>query len=95
VTPAPVTAAIRAVAILLRKHVVCEIAEAAAKTISSTLTDSLATRFVDHTIAALAPQIASIHVASEALAKTAQLAGDTLSTTLDKAEKLHRLASHE
>ncbi|KAG2747165.1 hypothetical protein P692DRAFT_201791369 [Suillus brevipes Sb2] len=95
VTPAPVTAATRAVAILLRKHVVCEIAEAAAKTISSTLTDSLATRLVDHTIAALAPQIASIHVASEALAKTAQLADNTLSTTLDKAEKLHRLASHE
>ncbi|KAG1724725.1 hypothetical protein EDB19DRAFT_1834058 [Suillus lakei] len=95
VTPAPVTAAIRAVAILLRKHIICKIAEAAAKSLSSTLADSVTTHLVDHTIAALAPQIANIHVASEALAKTVQLADDTLSTTLDKAEKLHQLGSHE
>ncbi|KAG1880141.1 hypothetical protein F4604DRAFT_1679248 [Suillus subluteus] len=110
-TPAPVTAAIRAVAFILRKHVVCEIAEAAAKnlvtslstslsaslstSISSTLTESLSTRLVDHTIAALAPQVARIHAASEALSRTAQQADETLTTTLDKAERLHRIASNE
>ncbi|KAG2355662.1 hypothetical protein BDR07DRAFT_1490529 [Suillus spraguei] len=68
-TPVPVTAAVRAVAFILRKHVVCEIAEAAAKnlatslstSLTATLTKSLSTRLVDHTIAALAPQVASGH----------------------------------
>jgi hypothetical protein len=94
-TPSPVIAAIRAVAFLLRKQVVCEIAEAAANTLASSLTESISSRLVDHTIAALAPQIASIHVASEALSKTAQQADTTLTTTLDKAERVHRLAANE
>ncbi|KAG1873974.1 hypothetical protein F4604DRAFT_1904060 [Suillus subluteus] len=99
VTPVPVNAAIRAVAFLLKKQIVCEIAEAAAKelalTLSGTLTESLSTRLVDHTIAAIAPQIAGIHVASESLAETAQKAENTLIVTLDKAERLHRLARDE
>ncbi|KAG2746340.1 hypothetical protein P692DRAFT_20782591, partial [Suillus brevipes Sb2] len=86
-TPTPVIAAIRAVAFLLRKQVVCEIAEAAANTLATSLTDTISSRLVDHAIAALAPQIANIHVASEALSKTAQQADTTLATTLDKAER--------
>ncbi|KAG2738752.1 hypothetical protein P692DRAFT_20920594 [Suillus brevipes Sb2] len=90
-TPVPVISAIRAVAFILKKHTACEIADAAAKTLatslSTALTESISTRLVDHTIAALAPQVASIHAASEALAKTAQQAEDTLTTTLDKAER--------
>jgi hypothetical protein len=95
-TPVPVVSAIRVVAFILKKHTACEIAEAAAKTLatslSAALTDSISTRLVDHTIAALAPQVANIHAASEALAKTAQQAEDTLTTTLDKAERLHHYA---
>ncbi|KAG2357201.1 CHAT domain-containing protein [Suillus spraguei] len=56
VTPAPVHAAIRAVAFLLRKHTACEIAEAAAKNLATSLTDALtntlSNRIVDHTVAA-------------------------------------------
>lgn len=59
------------------------------------MTNSISARLVDHTIAALAPQVANIHAASEALAKTAQQAEDTLTTTLDKAECLHRYAKDE
>ncbi|KAG2740247.1 hypothetical protein P692DRAFT_20753706, partial [Suillus brevipes Sb2] len=59
-TPVPVVSAIRAVAFILKKHTACEIAEAAAKTLatslSAALTESISTRLVDHTIAALAPQ---------------------------------------
>lgn len=94
-TPTPVIAAIRAVAFLLRKQIVCEIAEAAANTLATSLTDTISSRLVDHAIAALAPQIASIHVASEALSKMAQQADTALTTTLDKAERLHRLAANE
>ncbi|KAG1860100.1 hypothetical protein F4604DRAFT_1684477 [Suillus subluteus] len=39
--------------------------------------------------------IAGIHVASESLAETAQKAENTLIVTLDKAERLHRLARDE
>ncbi|KAG1860233.1 hypothetical protein DFJ58DRAFT_726025 [Suillus subalutaceus] len=82
VTPVPVNAAICAVAFLLKKQMVCEIAEAAAKELALTLS-------------ALAPQIAGVHAASESLAKTAQKTEDTLAITLDKAECLHRIARDE
>jgi hypothetical protein len=98
-TPVPVNAAIRAVAFLLKKQIVCEIAEAAARNLAedltSRLTDTLTTRLVDHTIAALAPQVATVHAASESLAKTAQKTEDSLLVTLDKAERLHRIAREE
>jgi hypothetical protein len=98
-TPVPVNAAIRAVAFLLKKQIVCEIAEAAARNLAedltNRLTDTLTTRLIDHTIAALAPQVTNIHAASESLAKTAQKTEDSLLVTLDKAERLHRIAREE
>ncbi|KAG1861096.1 hypothetical protein DFJ58DRAFT_725789 [Suillus subalutaceus] len=64
-TPVPVITAIRAVAFILKKHITCEIADAAAQYLATTLADSLAESLtywlVDHTIAALAPQVAEVH----------------------------------
>jgi hypothetical protein len=98
-TPVPVNAAIRAVTFLLKKQVVCEIAEAVAEkltlTLSASLTESLSTRLVDYTIAALAPQIAGVHASLENLAKTAKKTEDTLTVILDKAQRLHRIARYE
>jgi hypothetical protein len=59
------------------------------------LTDTLTTCLVDHTIAALAPQVANVHAALESLAKTAQKTEDSLLVTLDKAERLHQIAREE
>ncbi|KAG2076439.1 hypothetical protein BDR04DRAFT_1148882 [Suillus decipiens] len=84
-----VIAAIRAVAFLLQKQVICEITKTAANTLATSLTESISSCLIDHTITALAPHIASIHVASEALSKTAQQVDENLTTTLDKAECLH------
>ncbi|KAG1809790.1 uncharacterized protein HD556DRAFT_1302221 [Suillus plorans] len=99
VTPVPVTAAIRAVAFILKKQIACEIADTAAQRLADTLTNSLSesitNRLVDHAIAALAPQVAEVHTASQALAKTAQQAENTLISSLDKAECLHRIARDE
>ncbi|KAG0704754.1 hypothetical protein DFH29DRAFT_873592 [Suillus ampliporus] len=53
-TPLPVITAIRAVAFILKKHIACEIAEAAAKQLLDTLTPQI----VQHVIAAIAPQVA-------------------------------------
>ncbi|KAG2068760.1 hypothetical protein BDR04DRAFT_1157432 [Suillus decipiens] len=78
-TPALVNAAIRAVMFLLKKR------------IDNTLT----THLVDHTIAALAPQVANVHATAESLAKTAQKMEDTLLLTLDKVERLHQIAREE
>lgn len=94
-TPLPVVSAIRAVAFILKKHTACEIAEAAARQLADTLSDAITGKIVDHAIAALAPQIASLHSASEALAVTAKNAEDTLTTSLDKTERIHRLAKDE
>lgn len=97
--PAPVITAIRAFAFIPKKHIVCETAEAAAIHLATVLVDSLSnsvsTHLVDHTIAALAPQIAVVHSESEALAMMAQKTEDNLTTTLDKAEKLRCLVSDE
>jgi hypothetical protein len=73
-TPLPVNTAIRAVAFLLKRHVAYEIAEVAAKHLS----DMLAPRIVDHVIAAIAPQVATVHNASE-----------TLSLTITQAKEIH------
>ncbi|KAG0696427.1 hypothetical protein DFH29DRAFT_1072095 [Suillus ampliporus] len=51
-TPLPVITAIRAAAFILKKHIACEIAEAAAKQLS----DNLTPHIVQHVIAAIAPQ---------------------------------------
>lgn len=57
-----------------------EIAEVAAKH----LLDTLSLRIVDHVIAAIAPQVANVHIASE-----------TLSTTITQAKDLHRTMKSE
>ncbi|KAG2130977.1 uncharacterized protein EDB93DRAFT_1255633 [Suillus bovinus] len=74
VTPLPVNAVICAVAFLLKQHVAYEITEAATKHISDTLTPQI----IDHIIAAVAPQVANVHMASE-----------SLSTTLMQVKELH------
>lgn len=77
--PLPVTSAIRAVAFLLKDHVACEIADSAA----TRLTDVLTPRLVDHVIAAIAPQVASILTTSEALRDTLVQA-TTLQNTINR-----------
>lgn len=94
-TPIPIISAIRAVAFILKKHAVCDIAEAASKQLADTLSDAITNKLVDHAIAALAPQIAGLHSALEALAETAKKAEDTLTSSLDKAERIHQLARDE
>ncbi|KAG1791261.1 uncharacterized protein HD556DRAFT_1310124 [Suillus plorans] len=77
--PLPVTSAIRAVAFLLKDHVACEIADSTA----TRLTDVLTPRLVDHVIAAIAPQVASILTTSEALRDTLVQA-TTLQNTINR-----------
>ncbi|KAG1764617.1 hypothetical protein EDD22DRAFT_951548 [Suillus occidentalis] len=96
ITPAPVITAIRAFTFIPKKYIVCKIVEATAKHLVIALVDSLSNSIsTNHTIAALAPQITAIHSESEALAMTAQKTKDNLTTTLDKAEKLHYLARNK
>ncbi|KAG2740778.1 hypothetical protein P692DRAFT_20325513 [Suillus brevipes Sb2] len=56
---------------------------------------SLTTRLVDHIIAALVPQVASVLPTSEAMAKTAQKAKDIRTSFLDKVERIRQLAWDE
>lgn len=63
-TPAPVISATRAVAFILKEHIACDIAEKAAKQIS----ESLSARLVEHVVAAISPQVALVHSASQAIA---------------------------
>lgn len=66
-----------------------------ADTFTNAFVDLLTARLVDHTVAVLAPQVVGVHPASEALDKTAQKAEDTLTSSLDKARKIHWLAWDE
>ncbi|OJA15712.1 hypothetical protein AZE42_12979, partial [Rhizopogon vesiculosus] len=65
-TSLPVVTAIRAVAFLLKKHAVCEIAD----TVSQQISTDLIPHLVDNFIRAIAPQIAKVLSVSEFLDKT-------------------------
>src|SRR5437588_1735438 len=69
-TPLPVITATRAVAFILKKHTACEIASAAAKQ----LTDTLSSRIVNNVIGAIAPQVANVLSTSESLTSTLEQA---------------------
>ncbi|KAG2049923.1 hypothetical protein BDR06DRAFT_974877 [Suillus hirtellus] len=79
-TPVHVTSAIRAVAFIMKEHVASEIAELAAKQI----TDNLTAKLVDHVVAAISPQVALIHDASQ-----------TLNATIEDSTRLHTSISRE
>lgn len=74
--PLPVLTAIRSVIFLLKRHEADEIAETVALQVSTTvaqqISDSITTKLVDHVIAAIAPQVAKILIASESLEHAAQ-----------------------
>ncbi|KAG2739629.1 hypothetical protein P692DRAFT_20644775, partial [Suillus brevipes Sb2] len=84
-TPLPVTTAIRSVVFLLKQHVVDEISDAAACQISTTVaqqvTDSVATKLVDHHImTAINPQIDQLTTTS-----------NSLTSSLENASKIHQM----
>jgi len=76
----PVISAIRAVAFLLKEHNNNE----TAKTISTEVSNHLSQHISNHIVAAIAPQVAKILTTSE-----------SLNTTLEQAEKLHRNLTQE
>jgi len=77
-TPVPVVAAIRAVAFIMKDHVASEIAEKVAEQVAEKaaeqITGSLTTRLVDHVIAAISPQVALVHTASQSLSSSLEQA---------------------
>ncbi|KAG2743516.1 hypothetical protein P692DRAFT_20745645, partial [Suillus brevipes Sb2] len=79
-TPAPVIAATRAVAFILKEHAASELASLVAKQV----TDNVTSKLVDHVIAAISPQVALVHSASQ-----------SLTSTLDEATNLHRSIERE
>lgn len=79
-TPAPVIAATRAVAFLLKDHAANELADTIAKHITNNVTSKL----VDHVIAAISPQVALVHTASQ-----------SLTTLLDDTTNLHKSIGRE
>ncbi|KAG2335760.1 hypothetical protein BDR05DRAFT_1006478 [Suillus weaverae] len=89
--PLPVTTAVRAVAFILKKHIVCEIAEAAASHLSSKLTQQL----VEQITAAIKPSLASIQDASEHLQNSIQQTGTSLASTTEGIEHMHRMLKDE
>ncbi|KAG1798097.1 uncharacterized protein HD556DRAFT_1306148 [Suillus plorans] len=68
--PLAVTNAIRAVAFILKQQAASEIADVVAKAAAKQLTNSLSTNIVNSVIAAIAPQVASIHTTAESLIGT-------------------------
>lgn len=82
--PLAVTNAIRAVAFILKQHAASEIAEVVAKIAAEQLADSLSANIVNNVIAAIAPQVASIHTTAEAL-----------KTTFDHSKQLHDTMERE
>lgn len=79
-TPAPVIAATRAVAFILKDHVASEIANMVAKQV----TDSVTAKLVDHVVAAISPQVALVYNTSQ-----------SLTTTLEDAMSLHNSIGRE
>ncbi|KAG1790040.1 hypothetical protein EV424DRAFT_1561309 [Suillus variegatus] len=79
-TPAPVIAATRAVAFILKDHVASEIANMVAKQV----TDSVTAKLVDHVVAAISPQVALVYNTSQ-----------SLTTTLEDATSLHNSIGRE
>ncbi|KIK38869.1 hypothetical protein CY34DRAFT_90237, partial [Suillus luteus UH-Slu-Lm8-n1] len=82
--PLAVTNAIRAVAFILKQHATSEIAEVVAKITAEQLADSLSANIVNNVIAAIAPQVVSIHTTAEAL-----------KTTFDHSKQLHNTMERE
>lgn len=78
--PLPVTTAIRAVAFVLKRHIACEIAEAAAEHLS----DSISPKVTDQILATLTPQIDKIRKLSA-----------TLNSTILEAETLRKNIQYE
>ncbi|KIK34353.1 hypothetical protein CY34DRAFT_50906, partial [Suillus luteus UH-Slu-Lm8-n1] len=73
--PATVTAAIRAVAFIMKDHVADEMAERVAEKatgkvadrVAECITESFSAKMIDHVIAAISPQVALVHSASQSL----------------------------
>lgn len=78
--PIHVTLAICAVAFIMKEHIASKIAELAAKPI----TDNLTAKLVDHMVAAISLQVASIHNTSQ-----------TLNATIKGSAKLHTSIGRE
>ncbi|KAG2050326.1 hypothetical protein BDR06DRAFT_1011314 [Suillus hirtellus] len=68
--PLAITNAIRAVAFILKQQAASEIADVVAKAAADQLTNSLSTNIVNSVIAAITPQVASIHTTAESLKGT-------------------------
>ncbi|KAG2052428.1 hypothetical protein BDR06DRAFT_1009489 [Suillus hirtellus] len=68
--PLAITNAIRAVAFILKQQAASEIADVVAKAAADQLMNSLSTNIVNSVIAAIAPQVASIHTTAESLKGT-------------------------
>lgn len=79
-TPVLVIAAIRAVAFILKDHAASEIATLVAEQV----TDEVTSKIVEHVIAAISPQVALVHNASQ-----------TLTSTIEGAASLHNSISRE
>jgi hypothetical protein len=83
-TSVTVINAIRAVAFILKDHASSEIAEITAQQITATFTDNITTKLVDHVVAAISPQVALIHSASQ-----------DLSSSVENASALHKSLERE
>ncbi|KAG2357059.1 hypothetical protein BDR07DRAFT_1380405 [Suillus spraguei] len=82
--PLAVTNAIRAVAFILKQQAALEIADVVAKAAAEQLTYSLSTNIMNNVIAAITPQVASIHTTAE-----------TLKGTLAHSKQLHDAMEQE
>jgi chaperonin cofactor prefoldin len=89
--PLPVTSAIRAVAFILKKHSVCEIAKATAKQLTSELVPQLMTQLQE----TLSQHTSDLQATTEPIASSAQQINSTLAPTVEAAERLHKLLKDE
>jgi hypothetical protein len=87
----PVITAVQAVAFLLKKHTACEIAEATALQLSSTL----APQIIEQVITAIKPQMENICEATKNIKDGTQEPLDSLATTVEDAEHLHCMLKNE
>ncbi|KAG2036494.1 hypothetical protein BDR03DRAFT_1011651 [Suillus americanus] len=87
-TPAPVIAAIHAVAFIMKDHMASEIMEKVVEQVvakaAKQIMDSLTAHLVDHIIAAISPQVALVHTASQ-----------SLSSSLEQAASLQNMMNRE
>lgn len=83
--PLPVNSAIHVVAFILKKHTACEIAQAAAEQLATDLVPQLTAQLKD----AITLQVGNITSASELLANSVQTLENSLTPTVENAERMH------